>query len=94
LIGDEPSRSKSISRAERRPMHWLILTASALLFAPVVHAGPAGLAGTAEPDYKPMPWHLVDLWWDLGRKSPFESYSVDVNIDTDVPPEVRTSMGR
>jgi hypothetical protein len=32
-----------------------------------------------------MPWHLVDLWWDLGEESPFQSYSIDVTISDDVP---------
>jgi hypothetical protein len=38
-----------------------------------------------EPDYTRMPWHLVDLWWDLGEATPFESYSIDVTISQDVP---------
>ena len=33
----------------------------------------------------PMPWHLVDLWWDLGDDAPFESYAVEVTINDDVP---------
>jgi len=36
-------------------------------------------------EYQPPPWHLVDLWWDIGRDSPFESYSIDVDISEDVP---------
>jgi len=38
-----------------------------------------------EPEYARMPWHLVDLWWDLGEESPFESYSIDVTVGDDVP---------
>lgn len=38
-----------------------------------------------DPEYARMPWHLVDLWWDLGEESPFESYSIDVTISDDVP---------
>ncbi|QDT43592.1 hypothetical protein Pan241w_36940 [Gimesia alba] len=38
-----------------------------------------------ETQYAPMPWHLVDLWWDLGEETAFESYSVDVTISDDVP---------
>ncbi|HET6246073.1 MAG TPA: hypothetical protein VFE47_00095 [Tepidisphaeraceae bacterium] len=38
--------------------------------------------------YKSMPWHLVDIWWDLGKESEFESYSVDVDISADVPGDV------
>jgi hypothetical protein len=37
--------------------------------------------GAADGDgYKRMPWHLVDVWWDLGKDQPFESYSIDVTI--------------
>ncbi len=36
----------------------------------------------------PMPWHLVDLWWDLGADARFESYSVDVTIADEVPDDV------
>lgn len=39
-----------------------------------------------EEKYAPMPWHLVDLWWDTGADIPFESYSLDVNISEDLPP--------
>jgi hypothetical protein len=43
----------------------------------------------AEPEpakeYKSTPWHLVDLWWDIGQESSFESYSVDVEISDGVP---------
>ncbi|MAF66868.1 MAG: hypothetical protein QGF59_24465 [Pirellulaceae bacterium] len=38
-----------------------------------------------EKQYARMPWHLVDLWWDIGEDAPFESYSVDVTISHDVP---------
>ncbi|QNN23094.1 hypothetical protein HED60_12705 [Planctomycetales bacterium ZRK34] len=30
--------------------------------------------------YKKMPWHLVDLWWDLGRDRDFVSYRIDFEI--------------
>jgi hypothetical protein len=36
-----------------------------------------------------MPWHLADLWWDLGRDVPFESYSIDTTISEDVPASSR-----
>ena len=26
-----------------------------------------------EKKYAPMPWHLVDTWWDIGKETPFES---------------------
>jgi len=47
-------------------------------------------AGTAsgQQDYKRMPWHLVDIWWDTGEDRPFESYAIDVSISEDVPSSV------
>lgn len=36
-----------------------------------------------------MPWHLVDLWWDLGEKHDFQSYSIDVEISKDLPNDTR-----
>jgi len=41
-----------------------------------------------EKKYAPMPWHLVDTWWDIGGDTPFESLSVDVTISDDVPSSV------
>jgi hypothetical protein len=38
-----------------------------------------------DKEYLPPPWHLVDLWWDIGQDQPFESYSIDVDISDDVP---------
>ncbi|WP_422925625.1 DUF3472 domain-containing protein [Singulisphaera sp. PoT] len=38
-----------------------------------------------EKRYAPTPWHLVDIWWDLGEDTPFQSYSIDVTIDRDIP---------
>ena len=38
-----------------------------------------------EKQYARMPWHLVDLWWDLGEEPPFQSYSIDVTISENVP---------
>ncbi|MBI1367663.1 MAG: hypothetical protein GC162_03315 [Planctomycetes bacterium] len=40
-------------------------------------------------NYKPMPWHLIDLWWDLGRDQKFESYSIDVQITGKLDPDIR-----
>lgn len=40
---------------------------------------------SAAKEYPPPPWHLVDLWWDLGQEQPFESYNIDVEISDDVP---------
>lgn len=39
-------------------------------------------------DYPPPPWHLVDLWWDVGEDRTFESYSIDVTLSDDVPADV------
>jgi hypothetical protein len=53
-----------------------------------------GLAVPADPrpadekKYAPMPWHLMDAWWDLGRQTPFESLAVDVTLSDDVPSSV------
>ena len=43
------------------------------------------IASAEEPQYARMPWHLVDLWWDIGQDVPFESYSIDVTISEDLP---------
>ena len=52
----------------------------------------AGSLFASEPEgtvrYKSMPWHLVDIWWDLGKDVPFESYSIDVTIKDPVPADV------
>lgn len=41
-----------------------------------------------EKKYASMPWHLVDIWWDIGGETPFESLAVDVTISDDVPSSV------
>jgi streptogramin lyase len=45
-------------------------------------------AKTEADGYVPMPWHLIDTWWDIGREVAFETYSVDVTISEDVSPDV------
>ncbi len=42
----------------------------------------------APSEYKAMPWHLVDVWWDVGQDTPFESYSIDVTIKNPVPADI------
>ncbi|MEZ5949680.1 MAG: hypothetical protein R3C12_10775 [Planctomycetaceae bacterium] len=44
-----------------------------------------------EPEYKKMPWHLVDLWWkwDASSAVPFERYDIDVSLSSDVADDVR-----
>jgi hypothetical protein len=37
-----------------------------------------------EPRYSRMPWHLVDVWWDIGKDVPFQSYSIDVTISEEI----------
>jgi hypothetical protein len=54
-----------------------------LLPAVVLFLSVAPVLG-AKPQYSPPPWHLVDLWWDIGADQPFESYSIDVTISDDV----------
>ena len=63
--------------ASYRAVVFVLLATDALL------AGESGAPKSKE--YPPPPWHLVDLWWDLGRDSPLESYSIDVTISDDVP---------
>jgi hypothetical protein len=41
-----------------------------------------------EAKYAPMPWHLVDTWWDIGQDTPFASLAVDVTISADLPSSV------
>lgn len=53
---------------------------------------PTALADNPSPKdetkYAPMPWHLLDVWWDIGQETPFESLGVDVTISDDVPSSV------
>ncbi len=62
----------------------------ASLFLVVLTLAPA--AGQDQPKdekkYAPMPWHLVDAWWDVGQDTPFESLAVDVTISADVPSSI------
>jgi hypothetical protein len=64
------------------------------LLIPVILAvlGLSPAAGDDQPPkekkYAPMPWHLVDTWWDIGLDTPFESLAVDVTISDDVPSSV------
>lgn len=59
---------------------------SILAFLPVIAASP--FACGAEAEHRPPPWHLVDIWWDMGQEFPFESFSIDVTISNDVPGDV------
>ena len=55
------------------------------LFVVVVLIAAEAPAQKPKGEYPPPPWHLVDIWWDIGQDMPFESYSVDVDISEDVP---------
>ncbi|MGA2031273.1 MAG: hypothetical protein ABSG68_03365 [Thermoguttaceae bacterium] len=57
-----------------------------VVFVAVALIAAQAQAEQSKPDYPPPPWHLVDLWWNLGQDTPFESYSIDVDISDDVPP--------
>ena len=57
----------------------------AILFAAVTLIAVEALAQEAKSEVPPPPWHLVDIWWDIGQDTPFESYSIDVEISDDVP---------
>jgi hypothetical protein len=37
---------------------------------------------------RPPPWHLVDIWWDLGRDIALERFGLDVTIEGNVPADV------
>ncbi len=71
-------------------MRKLRLIATFLIVVPsaAVTAQRAGEPRDAEKTYAPMPWHLVDTWWDIGKNVPFESLAVDVTISDDVPSSV------
>ena len=72
-----------------RQSYLILLFALLLSLGQLAYGAPDTRPTAADdPAYKPMPWHLVDVWWDLGAESPFESYSVDVTIDADVPADV------
>jgi hypothetical protein len=64
----------------RRPV-WLLLPLLVCLLA-------AGRPAADEAKYAPMPWHLIDVWWDTGADAPFESLAIDVTIADDVPTSV------
>ena len=43
---------------------------------------------TAQQGVGNPPWHLVDLWWDLGEARTFESLAIDFELSDDVPETV------
>ncbi|MFT5524087.1 MAG: hypothetical protein ACI9HK_002037 [Pirellulaceae bacterium] len=63
-----------------------LLTLAAIIAIASLFAAPQVTYGQ---QYKKMPWHLTDIWWDLGESRSFESYSIDVTIDEDIPETIR-----
>ena len=57
----------------------------AALFVAVTLLAVEAPAQESKSEFKSTPWHLVDIWWDIGQDMPFESYSIDVDISHDVP---------
>jgi hypothetical protein len=49
---------------------------------------PAPVSAVEDAGLQPPPWHLIDIWWNIGQDAPFESYSIDATISDDVPPTV------
>ncbi len=49
---------------------------------------PAAAPAAEDTDVAPPPWHLIDIWWDIGEDRAFESYSIDATISDDLPPTV------
>jgi hypothetical protein len=49
---------------------------------------PAVALAAEDTGPKPPPWHLIDIWWDIGQDTAFESYSIDTTISDDVPQTV------
>lgn len=43
---------------------------------------------TASQKLPNLPWHMINLWWDnAGAIEDFQSFSIDVDISTDIPSE-------
>jgi len=61
-----------------------------IILAFVVCAAMTGGALADDPNnYKKMPWHLVDLWWDLGSDEDFVSYEIDFEIQGELDKDMR-----
>jgi len=65
----------------RNMMAWALLVSSAVACLP---ASAADTPAAVDKQYRRMPWHLIDVWWDLGKNQAFESYSIDVEFSDDV----------
>src|SRR5512147_3220154 len=54
---------------------------------PCAQPSPEAMASAAGVQLPHLPWHLVNIWWELEQPFPhFESLEMDVTIDRDVPP--------
>lgn len=51
-------------------------------------SSPGQASAAPAREFRRMPWHLVDVWWNLGKDVPFESYSIDVEFSDDVSSDV------
>jgi hypothetical protein len=82
-LPEHPNFSLERHRSVKNPTILAVLVSSVLtLSAPFTLSQDRP---TARTRYSPMPWHLVDVWWDLGKDLPFQSYSIDVTISDDLP---------
>ncbi len=64
-----------------------LLSASALVGSdPCEQPTPAAMAAKVGVKLPPLPWHVVNIWWDLEKPvEKFVSLEMDVTIDRDVP---------
>ncbi len=70
------------------PMRLFAFVALATFTFGTAHQSKAQAGDAKDKQYKRMPWHLVDIWWDIGQKHQFESYTIDVTISDNVPSSV------
>jgi len=62
------------------------LNAAAVASDPCEQPTPEQMAAAAGVKLPPLPWHVVNLWWELDRPvEHFTSLEMDVTIDRDVP---------
>jgi len=91
------SQDRWFRRGFRRQLPFLLPLIVALTPVVVAHAETleenrakmrAANAALPPDTIKPMPWHVVDLWWKLGTNAAFESYSIDVDIQDEIPENI------
>ncbi len=71
----------------RNTLAWALLVSSSVACLPA-SAADKSAASPVDKQYRRMPWHLIDVWWDLGKNQAFESYSIDVEFSDDVSSDV------